>query len=111
VIQRIDAGLLVDSASELRKQIHYYPGDGYSLRHWDQAGIQVFDGLCLLTDAERGALDGDIVSCFAYPNGNYSYTAVSGGEKSVRRFTANPRLIIQMPSEKEMQLIKQDRPY
>jgi hypothetical protein len=110
VIQRISAGLLVNSASELRKQVQHYPGEGYGTRHWEFGGVQVFEGLCLLTDVEGGALDGDIINCTAYPNGNYSYTAVSGGEKTVRRFTANPARIAQMPSEREMELIKQDRP-
>jgi hypothetical protein len=49
------------------------------------------DGTVLLLDYPKisAVVDGDFVAAVSYPMGTYEYTAVSGGRKTVRRYTAS----------------------
>jgi hypothetical protein len=109
VIQRIEAGLLVDSGSksyrmkDLSKILH----ENGVVKYYDQNNVQIFSGLCLLSDAEKSKLiDGDSVSVIAYPNGIYSYAAVNGGESTVRKFTCAISNVKELPSLEEMKAIQ-----
>jgi len=76
------------------------------------ARIQIFSGLCLLTDYPNasGVVDGDVVRAIAYPNGDYSYTAVSGGSKTVRQFTCDINDVSRMPTQIELNQMKEAKP-
>ena len=122
VIQKIDGRLLVDSADTRKEEyqrqeienLYIYPN--YIVNHGPVTfftdGVQVYDGLCLLTDyaSEGNVVDGDVVRTAAYPNGKYTYTAVSGNSKTVRQFTCNANLVLAAPDENELKNIKLARP-
>ena len=120
IIQRLETGLLVESASRQRDNAADEPRSGYnssgawttgySERSWFVDGLPLYDGLCLLTDAHVGFIDGDTVKAACYPNGTYEYTTVSGGGKTVRKFTTNPALVINPASSNEMKVLTQPRP-
>lgn len=59
---------------------------------------------------EGNVVDGDVIRVAAYSNGKYTYTAVSGGSKTVRQFTCNVNLVVATPDENEMKDIKLARP-
>jgi hypothetical protein len=50
-------------------------------------------GIVLLTDDAdvSSVVDGEVAVAVAYPAGTYVYTAVSGGQKTVRKYTASLR--------------------
>jgi len=116
ILQKIDTGLLVDSAGQRRNDAikeRIVIGDNLSgdIRFLNN-GLQVYDGLCLLTDYHNDAnlVDGDIVEAAAYPNGEYTYTTVNGSLKTVRQFTCNVNFVSVTPSENELQKMKLARP-
>ena len=76
ILQRLAGGILVNS------------GNGRG----PNAGGQVFEGLCFVTDypAMSAVTDGALIGVMAYPNGVYQYPSVSGAGKTVRRFTVCP---------------------
>jgi hypothetical protein len=100
IIQRLDRRLLVDSASEFSR-IGGPPLYG-RISSWTVGGVPVYDGTCILTGYFSSAIDGDVVSTVAYPNGTYTYTAVSGAEKTVRRFTVNPDDVSTLTTDADM---------
>jgi hypothetical protein len=100
VLQKLSEGLLVDSGADFLAKV----GDtsttitrGAIFKRKTVAFTEVNEpralclGLCLLQDDPRyrSIVDGDYITVLAYPIGQYSYTAVSGGTKTVRKFTAS----------------------
>ncbi len=123
VLQKLDAGLLVDSATEAKRRqrewdesVGHYSAGG-EVKYVDQTThLQLYNGLCLLTDYPRTSsiVDGDVVRAVAYPNGEYSYTAVSGGSKTVRQFTCDINQVVRVPSpaeQNQMKAWKPDKPF
>ena len=101
VMQKTSEGILIDSGAD---RLYAATESGYSfdqrgnMSKWGGGtaalyteGIQVYIGLCLLTDhpSYSKLVDGDKIAIVAWPNGQYTYTAVSKSMKSIRRFTAN----------------------
>lgn len=93
ILQKLDEGLLLKSGVESLKGF----GSGGKSRSYRQ-NVPVYDEFCLLTDYGKGKslVDGDHISVLAYPNGEYSYTATSGGKKTIRKFTANLDRVTQL---------------
>ena len=121
VIQKLDVGFLVDSATQIKRiDLEWRASVGLSTsvigdgRYYDPTThIQIFNGLCLLTDYPKASsvVDGDVVRAFAYPNGEYSYTAVSGGSKTVRQFTCNINAVLNPPSAAEQNQMRAPKPH
>lgn len=101
IIQKIPEGLLVDSGREDIDQVGHTDvefnarGDmstskTVTLQEGDTAGALCL-GLVLLADHPRynQLVDDNVVVVLAYPDGQFSYKAVSGGQKTVRKFTAD----------------------
>jgi hypothetical protein len=101
VIQKIPAGLLVDSGREqLDEEGRTASGvspDGSGSVWWsgpehireaDSPGAYCL-ALCLLTDYPKydQTTDGDYIHILAYPTGQYIYTTVQNSSKTVRRFS------------------------
>ena len=71
-------------------------------------GIQIFDGLCFLTDNSSKfdkLVDGDIACSVAYPNGQYKYAL-----GTVRRFTCTVDAVSTAASDAEMKIMRAPRP-
>lgn len=106
VLQKLQGGLLVLSGTRARLK---NPRSvlGARTTKYTLNGVTVYNELCFLegyTNYNK-AVDGDLVMTFAYPNGQFSYTAVSGGSKSVRRFTCDPEAVERLPTKGEMDAI------
>jgi hypothetical protein len=119
VIQKLDIGLLVDSGTEIKRKSYEWaasvgaPTSGGEVKLFDPTThLQIYNGLCLLTDYSKisSVVDGDIVRAVAYPNGEYSYTAVSGGSKTVRQFTCDINAVSKAPSQAELNQLKAWKP-
>ncbi len=76
------------------------------------SGFQVYDGLCLLTEcsSESNKVDGDMVRAIAYPNGQYKYTTVGGGSKTIPQFTCNINLVSVPVSTEALKNLKITKP-
>lgn len=115
VLQKVSDGLLVLSGSESRKSSAALDSELQSVL---RPGARILPGgkssftigyapgymeLCLLTDYTNyfRVVDRDVVTAVAYPNGEYSYSAVSGGRKTVRIFTCDPAKVERLPTREE----------
>jgi hypothetical protein len=119
VLQTLDIGLLVKSASEAKKRAYEYdtrigaPTSGGDVKYFDPATrLPIYNGLCFLTDYSKASsiVDGDIVRVVAYPNGEYTYIAVSGGSKTVRQFTCDMDAVSNAPTEAELNQLWRAKP-
>ena len=90
VLQRTAAGLLITP----KPTIYVPAGEGYRV-------------LCLLTDYRNESLvaDGDSIRVEAWPTGQYNYTAVSGGSKTVRKFSTDPSNLVP-PTGEELAVMR-----
>jgi hypothetical protein len=109
VMQKTDDGLLVDSGTfpekigEIASHANLNQRTGRKLSdneknvwaEWSEFSKlssqgKLYKGICLLTDSTNiDVADDDYISSPAYPNGTYSYSAVSGGQKTIRKFTCD----------------------
>jgi hypothetical protein len=99
VIQKLRAGLLVDSGTEMRREMEQLaerlrsPG-AVVIKSYpvplQKNGRTVYEGWCLLKGhpSEAGIVDDDKISIRAVLEGTYSYTTVSGASKTIRSFNA-----------------------
>lgn len=94
VVQRLDDQLLVDCAGNASRG--YQPAPEY--RKWMAGKSRATErermtekGLILLVDFPgiKNTADDDAFITVAYPIGTHVYTAVSGGKKTVRKYTCN----------------------
>ena len=83
VLQKTSAGLLITPTPTRSGPWTVSPPAGWN--------GPAYRALCLLTDFpdQRVAADEQAITVYAYPDGEYRYTAVSGGNKTVRRFTCD----------------------
>jgi len=101
IIQKIPEGLLVDSGREAIDEVGHtdveFDAQGNmgtsttaTLQEGDTAAAECL-GLVLLEDHPREAqlVDDNVVVMLGYPDGQFTYKAVSGGEKTVRKFTTD----------------------
>lgn len=115
VLQKVSDGLLVVAGSEPRRELDasmrkdglYPSGRGRMSQIINGKRVPIYSELCLLTHYTNYArvVDRDIVFAIGYPTGEYSYTAVSGGSKTVRRFTADAQQVDRLPTRAEMDAI------
>ena len=104
IIQRTEGKLLVNTGNEvepsgIEKQSHglaiHEMAIRYGLpREWQNGVPEQWaeaHGTVLLVDHPKIDLlvDGDLILILAWPDGNYEYTSVSGGRKTVRKYTAS----------------------
>jgi hypothetical protein len=93
VLQKIDAGLLVDSGEKgkfLEERISSEPGVGPALWHEGNTPGSEAQGLVLLQDyPDPNMADDGHVDIVAYPLGLFSYETVGKSEKTVRKFSCN----------------------
>ena len=87
VIQCLDNGLLVNADSNVHgermsEEPAFYQPDL-------NREVPYAKGTVMLQDYKGKAVDGDMVNVLAYPVEYYEYTAVSGGRRRVRKYTAN----------------------
>jgi hypothetical protein len=101
IIQKIPEGLLVDSGREDIDEVGHkdieFDSQGNmatslttTVQEGDTAGATCL-GLVLLEDHPRAAelVDDNVVVTIGYPDGQFSYKAVSGGQKTIRKFTTD----------------------
>lgn len=115
LIQKLDNGLLVESGSERERRtitrVMHMPGR--MVRLYDpKTELQIYDGLCLLTDYPDQAkvVDDDVVHAIAYPNGEYSYTTVNESSKTIRKFTCNLNAVSEMADDIQQKALRAPRP-
>lgn len=83
VIQKLEVGLLISSGVEMRRYV------GARGKWGGPNGEPGFEGACLLVDFQKNRVDGEPIITDAIPIGEYSYTAASGGTRTVRKFSAD----------------------
>lgn len=83
VIQKIDAGLLVDCD---REEFTLHPRDHYVDPTKEKPLVRELILLEHYTNSD-GIVDGDFVGTIAYPMGTYTYTSVQGASKTIRIYT------------------------
>lgn len=107
VTQVIEDGLLVNSGAEERIRVRELQRTkGIEVNEYLLNDLPLYRSRCLLTDYPKIAVDDDLVQVPAYPNGRYKYVAVNGGEMTVRKFTCDPKKVLEPADEKEMKEIK-----
>lgn len=93
VIQKMNDGtLLVDSGSAYYGQNWWYTSDGIK---------GVWGTVLVVGDSQ--AVDGDTVCLTVYPDGEWTYTTVTGASKTVRRFQCYGGLVTHVVTEEEVQ--------
>jgi hypothetical protein len=100
ILQKLPGGLLVESGQEEIDQVGHTDVEYDEMRTVTSRTVSVREGntpgaeclgLVFLEDHPRYAqlVDDNVVVILAYPDGQYTYTSVAGGQKTVRRFTAD----------------------
>jgi hypothetical protein len=103
VIQTIREGLLVESGSEASYN---------TLNWWLGDGSPGANGTCLFVGYPGPrVVDGEIVNAAAYPDGFFTYTTVSGAQKTVRRYNFDPEWVLEVATPREMSLITNRPPH
>jgi hypothetical protein len=93
IIQKMEDGtMLVDSGSVFLDGGKWHENDG-------TPGVW---GTCLLVGYSQG-VDGETVHVVAYPDGEWTYTTVTGAARTVRRFQYNPNAVSHVASQDDIQ--------